>query len=104
MPDGELSGTVYRQNKSKKSWSAHISITDQQNPKQAKRMLNKFSYCKETSFKSFPARTCSTQGENLGRRSIAYVMNRYLVEMSVIEPFPLRLPELDLTASSINNK
>ncbi len=96
IADGEFSGTIYRQNTPKKLWSAHLSITDQQTPEQAKRMLNNFLYCEETQHKNYPARTCTTLGEDLGRRSLAYAVERYLIEISVIGPIPLQLPELDL--------
>ena len=96
IADGEFSGTIYRQNTPQKLWSAHLSITDQQTPEQAKRMLNNFPYCEETQHKNYPARTCATLGEDLGRRSLAYAVERYLIEISVIGPIPLQLPELEI--------
>lgn len=96
IADGEFSGTIYRQNTAKKLWSSQVIITDQHTDQQAKRMLNNFPYCEESEYKGHPARVCATLGEDLGRRRLAYIVGRFLIEISVIGPIPLQLPELQL--------
>ena len=96
IADGEFSGTIYRQGDGQKLWSAYINITDQQTEAQARKMLNKFPFCAEIEYNQYPARNCGSQGEELGRRSLAYAVNHYLVEISLIGPIPLELPEFDL--------
>lgn len=93
---GEFSGTLYRTGTDQQLWSAHISITDQQTHEQAEKLLSNFPFCKVTSHNGYPARSCSSQGESLGRRSLAYAAENFLVEISVIGPLPLTLPELEL--------
>ncbi len=95
IASGEFSSTLYRQI-ADKLWSAHVSITDQQSTAQSIRMLDNFPFCDKTRHNDFPARSCGTMGENLGRRGLAYAVDRYLVEISVIGPRPLELPEIQL--------
>ncbi len=92
---GEFSSTLYRQIEDK-LWSAHISVTDQQTNQQSIRRLDNFPFCDVISYKKYPARHCGTMGETFGRRGLAYAADRYLVEISVIGPRPLELPEFQL--------
>ncbi len=100
---GEFSGTIYRPHSAEKIWSAHVSVTDQHSAKQAKQMLKKYQFCSSDDFRGLPARTCTTQGEDLGRLRQAYVTGRFLVEISVIGPLPLEVPELELNEGLIFN-
>lgn len=92
---GEFSSTLYRQIEDK-LWSAHISVTDQQTNQQSIRRLDNFPFCDVISYKKYPARHCGTMGEHFGRRGLAYAVDRYLVEISIIGPHPLELPEFQL--------
>ena len=92
---GEFSSTIYRL-VAEKLWSAQVNITDQQTHQQAVRLLSNFPHCETINFKTYAARQCGIMGETYGRRGLAYAVDRFLVEIAMIGPRPLELPEFQL--------
>lgn len=97
VKDGKFSGVIYKLKlDSSDHWSADIKITDKIDPVKAQGMFDLFPFCDDIQYKGKPAKECGAMGEKIGRRGIIYTHGRLFIEISVMGPKPIHIPNIEL--------
>lgn len=99
LQDGLFSTTFYRVNDTASdSWSGSIKIADKITKLEAEETLDQYPFCDPVTYMGLQAKECGAMGEQLGRREIVYPLGRLFVEISIMGPKPIEVPEIEIRA------